>query len=161
MALREHEKILELHGMPGHLIRRMNQIAVSLFMDEVGKVGFDLTPVQYATLVAVAENPGIDQATVAGMVAYDRVTIGGVVDRLVQKAFISRKVSVRDRRARELFITPDGETAIAKITPVVRETQVLMLNGLSDQEKAVFVSLLKKAADGANDLSRAPLRLAL
>ncbi len=151
--------MLELHGMPGHLIRRMNQISVSLFMDEVAKAGFDLTPVQYATLVAVKEYPGIDQATVAGMVAYDRVTIGGVVDRLVQKGFITRKVSTRDRRARELFITDDGASVIDTVTPLVRETQTLMLRGLKDEERALFIDLLTKAADGANDFSRAPLRL--
>jgi hypothetical protein len=49
--------------MPGHLARRFQQIAVAVFLAEVGEAGFDLTPVQYATLAAIRTNPGIDQVT--------------------------------------------------------------------------------------------------
>ena len=69
----------EVHAMPGHLIRRLQQIAVSVFTERVTKAGFDITPVQFAALSTIAENPGLDQASLAGLIAYDRVTIGGVV----------------------------------------------------------------------------------
>src|SRR3954470_14992511 len=71
--------------MPGHLARRFQQIAVAVFLAEVGDAGFDLTPVQYAALATIKANPGLDQVTLAGLIAYDRTTITGVVDRLVQK----------------------------------------------------------------------------
>ena len=75
----------DTHDMPGHLARRFQQIAVAVFLAEVEEAGYDLTPVQYAALAAVSTNPGIDQVTLAGLIAYDRTTITGVVDRLVQK----------------------------------------------------------------------------
>ena len=56
----------------------------------MAEAGFDLTPVQFAALAVIAEHPRIDQATLAGLIAYDRVTIGGVVDRLSQKGYILR-----------------------------------------------------------------------
>jgi DNA-binding MarR family transcriptional regulator len=90
----------ETDEMPGHLARRFQQIAVAVFMAEVEDAGFDLTPVQYVALAAVAANPGIDQVTLAGLIAYDRTTITGVVDRLVLKGLMSRVESSRDRRAR-------------------------------------------------------------
>jgi DNA-binding MarR family transcriptional regulator len=71
--------------MPGHLARRFQQIAVAVFLAEVGEAGFDLTPVQYAALAAIKTNPGIDQVSLAGLIAYDRTTITGVLDRLAQK----------------------------------------------------------------------------
>lgn len=52
--------------MPGHLARRFQQIAVAVFLAEVEAAGFDLTPVQYAALAAIAANPSIDQITLAG-----------------------------------------------------------------------------------------------
>lgn len=82
--------MLDLHDMPGHLIRRLNQVSVSLFMEEATKAGYDLTPVQFAALSAIEAYPGADQATISGVIAYDRVTIGGVVDRLTQKGFVRR-----------------------------------------------------------------------
>ena len=48
----------DIYRKPGHLIRRAQQIAVALFMEECAPV--DITPVQYAALIAVRENPDLD-----------------------------------------------------------------------------------------------------
>lgn len=147
-----------LNDMPGHLIRRLQQIAVAVFHAEVEATGIDVTPVQFAALVTVAARPGIDQITLAGLIAYDRTTIAGVVDRLVQKGFLSREVSEKDRRARVLHMTPDGHAALAKLDPAVATAQDVMLSGLEKEEADTFLHLLRKATDAVNDLSRAPLR---
>ena len=149
---------IAIYAMPGHLIRRLNQVAVSLFHDECAKAGHDLTPVQYAALKAVQKYPGIDQATLAGAIAYDRTTIGGVVGRLEDKGLIRRDPSPDDRRLRLLTLEPAGEAVIAELDPLVWRTQDLMLTGLDEAERAVFVRLLEKAAEAGNDLSRAPLK---
>ena len=144
--------------MPGHLARRFQQIAVAVFLAEVSEAGFDLTPVQYAALATVRSNPGIDQITLAGLIAYDRTTITGVVDRLVQKGLLLRRASSRDRRARELEITEAGRKTLRGITPAVEAAQRSMLRGLSDKETAELMRLLRKAIAAGNQLSRAPLR---
>jgi DNA-binding MarR family transcriptional regulator len=144
--------------MPGHLARRFQQIAVAVFLAEVGEAGFDLTPVQYAALAAVRANPGIDQVTLAGLIAYDRTTITGVVDRLVQKGLLLRHASSRDRRARELQVTDAGKRTLRAITPAVELAQRSMLRGLTEKEGADLMRLLRKAIAAGNELSRAPLR---
>jgi MarR family transcriptional regulator, temperature-dependent positive regulator of motility len=144
--------------MPGHLARRFQQIAVAVFLAEVGDAGFDLTPVQYAALAAIRTNPGIDQVTLAGLIAYDRTTITGVVDRLVQKGLLVRNPSSRDRRARELQITEAGKRTLRGITPAVEAAQRSMLRGLTEKEGADLMRLLRKAIAAGNELSRAPLR---
>jgi DNA-binding MarR family transcriptional regulator len=144
--------------MPGHLARRFQQIAVAVFLAEVEQAGFDLTPVQYAALAAISSNPRIDQITLAGLIAYDRTTITGVIDRLVQKGLVLRQASIRDRRARELAITDDGQRTLQAITPAVEAAQRIMLRGLSEPEQQQLMRLLKKAIAAGNDLSRAPLR---
>jgi len=144
--------------MPGHLVRRFQQIAVAVFLSEVEAAGFDLTPVQYAALAAIMTSPGIDQVTLAGVIAYDRTTITGVVDRLVQKGLAVRKPSPRDRRARALQVTEAGARTLRAITPAVEQAQRIMLRGLSEAEARQFMRLLGKAIAAANELSRAPLR---
>lgn len=150
----------DVNDMPGHLIRRLQQIAVAVFHAEVAQAGFDLTPVQYAALARIRTNPGTDQATLAGLIAYDRTTITGVVDRLVQKGLLTREVSGRDRRARVLHITEEGLKVLSQIGPAVEEAQRIMLSGLSEDEAEDFMRLLRKATEAVNDLSRAPLRAA-
>ncbi|MGJ4897679.1 MULTISPECIES: MarR family winged helix-turn-helix transcriptional regulator [unclassified Bradyrhizobium] len=144
--------------MPGHLARRFQQIAVAVFLAEVEAAGFDLTPVQYAALAAIAANPAIDQITLAGLIAYDRTTITGVIDRLAQKGLVVRRASARDRRSRELLITDEGRRTLEAITPAVEAAQRLMVRGLSEAEAKELVRLMQKAIAAGNDLSRAPLR---
>lgn len=147
-----------IYEMPGHLARRFQQIAVAIFHTEVGEAGFDLTPVQYAALVTIMLNPGTDQATLAGLIAYDRTTIGGVVDRLAQKGLVARKVSDRDRRAHVLHVTGEGRETVRGIEPAVLSAQRTILRGLDEREAAELLRLLHKAIAAGNDLSRAPLR---
>jgi MarR family transcriptional regulator, temperature-dependent positive regulator of motility len=144
--------------MPGHLARRFQQIAVAVFLAEVEGAGYDLTPVQYAALAAVGANPSVDQVTLAGLIAFDRTTITGVVDRLVTKGLITRQESRRDRRARELTITVAGRKTLRGIAPAVEAAQRTMLRGLTDREGDELLRLLEKAIVACNELSRAPLQ---
>src|SRR6202047_2010989 len=89
--------VTDNNDKPGHLARRFQQIAVAIFHAEVEEAGHDLTPVQYAALTTIRTHPGIDQATLAGLIAYDRTTITGVVDRLGQKGLVGRAATNRDR----------------------------------------------------------------
>ena len=148
----------DTYAMPGHLARRFQQIAVAVFLAEVEETGYDLTPVQYAALAAISANSGIDQVTLAGLIAYDRTTITGVVDRLVQKGLIARHESSRDRRARELKVTPAGRKTLGGITPAVEAAQRTLLRGLTQKEARGLIRLLQKAIASGNELSRAPLR---
>ena len=150
----------DLKDMPGHLIRRLQQIAVAVFHSEVEATDIEITPVQYAAMVRISMHPGIDQITLAGLIAYDRTTIAGVVDRLVQKGFLSRQVSEKDKRARVLHMTDEGRAALEKLTPAVEEAQKVMLSGLDGDEASEFMRLLRKTTESLNDLSRAPLRKA-
>ncbi|MGY3451085.1 DNA-binding MarR family transcriptional regulator [Bradyrhizobium sp. USDA 4353] len=148
----------EMQEMPGHLARRFQQIAVAVFLAEVEAAGFDLTPVQYAALAAIAANPAIDQITLAGLIAYDRTTITGVIDRLAQKGLVVRRASARDRRSRELLITAEGRRTLDAMTPAVEAAQRLMVRGLTKAEAKELVRLMQKAIAAGNELSRAPLR---
>ncbi|MWD26859.1 MarR family transcriptional regulator [Aquicoccus sp. SCR17] len=147
----------DIHDMPGHVIRRLNQISTSVFNDGVRAAGFDLTAVQFAALDVIAAEPGLDQARLAGAIAYDRATIGGVVDRLEAKGLVARRVSRTDRRARELRATEAGLDLLARIKPVVRDLQPRILGGLDEEERQLFLKLARKAAAAGNALSRAPL----
>ncbi|HOB14492.1 MAG TPA: MarR family transcriptional regulator, partial [Novosphingobium sp.] len=114
---------MDIYGMPGHLIRRLQQQSTQLFAARMREAGFDITPVQFAAIDALAARPGIDQATLAQLIAYDRATIGGVIDRLEGKGLVERTISAADRRAREVRLTEEGERVHRELMPVVRLVQ--------------------------------------
>jgi MarR family transcriptional regulator, lower aerobic nicotinate degradation pathway regulator len=147
----------DIHGKPGHLIRRLQQIAVAIFVAETE--GFDVTPVQYAALLAIRIHPGIDQTTLVNVIAFDRSTIGAVVERLEAKKLIQRAAGAEDRRTKLLFITPQGRKLLADAATAVEAAQRTILAPLNQQERTAFMRILTKLVDSNNDHSRAPLRL--
>ncbi len=131
--------------MAGHLIRRLHQQSTQIFQAKMQEAGFDMTSVQFAALDAIAEQPGIDQASLAATISFDRATIGGVIDRLESKGLVQRAVSESDRRARLLTLTKDGEKLLAASRPVVEGLQAEILGALTKAERAAFVKLANKA----------------
>lgn len=139
-----NEGDMEAVRMAGHLIRRMQQASTQVFTRRVQDAGFDLTSVQFAALDAIYANPGVDQARIAALIAYDRATIGGVIDRLEQKGLVSRVVSKRDRRAREVTLTDTGRRTFEALLPVVQEVQDDIMAGLDANERDTFLALAAK-----------------
>jgi len=131
--------------MAGHLIRRLHQHSTQIFQARTQAAGFDLTPVQFAVLDAVAGQPGIDQADLAATIGFDRATIGGVVDRLEHKGLVRRVVGAQDRRARQLHLTPEGRKLLVASRPVVQALQADVLAPLSPAERSAFLGLAHKA----------------
>lgn len=136
---------MNVSGMAGHLIRRLNQMSTQVFMHRMQAAGYDLTPVQFAALDAIHASPGLDQAGIAAKIAYDKATIGGVIDRLEQKGFIKRSISKSDRRAKEVRLTSHGLRLYEEILPIVADLQAEILVGLEPAEQEQFLVLAKKA----------------
>ena len=144
---------IDLHDQPGHLIRRAHQISVSVFLDVVGR---EVTPVQYAMLMLLAEKPGIDQLTVAREVAIDTSSCADIAARLEAKGLISRSVAARGQR--RLQLTDDGRALLDGLNVPIQTLQSTLLEGLSEQESADLLHLLRKFVSHNNERSRAPLR---
>jgi MarR family transcriptional regulator, lower aerobic nicotinate degradation pathway regulator len=143
-----------IDGQPGYYIRRLHQISVAIFLQETD--AFGVTPVQYATLQVVGDQPGIDQRTLAGAIGLDVSTIGGVVNRLESRGLLVRSTTAEDRRVRQLNLTKAGRDLLAKIVPSMLKAQQLILKPLNKTQRAEFLRMLRTLVDENNELSRAP-----
>lgn len=148
----------DLYTMPGHLIRRAQQISTAIFSDECA--AFDLTAVQYAALHTIEANPGVDATRLSALIAFDRSTIGGVLERLEAKGWIARVSSPQDRRIKLLRITAEGVRLLRAVEPAVRRVQERLLAPLTPCDRASMLRLLGALADLHNDVTPAPLRVA-
>lgn len=135
-------KSFDFRHAPGHLIRRAHQLAVAVFMEETAEFG--VTPVQFAILNALVEDPGEDQVTLAGKVAFDAATFGSVIGRLEAKGWVGRKPDAQDRRRKLLWVTPEGERAAQAMKRAVARTQMRILAPLEPGERDQLVQLLDK-----------------
>jgi len=129
----------------GHLIRRAQQIAVSTFHAVHGR---HVTPIQYAILRTLADSPGIDQVTLAQMVALDTSTTAEIAARLETKGWLVRELL--PRRQRSLHLTELGRSVLKSIGPVVPVMQDALLATLEPQERVELLRLLRKLVQFGN-----------
>jgi len=154
MAKKQADESLPLDALPGHYIRRLQQIAVAIFLEETDQ--YSITPVQYAALNTVVGSPGIDQRSLATMIGFDTSTIGGVIDRLEARQLIKRDTSPTDKRVRLLTVTPEGKKLLLDIAPLVAKAQHRILSPLPKSEQVQFMQMLRQLVLTNNPHSRAP-----
>jgi len=151
---RNSGSIGEVYDEPGHLIRRAQQIAVSLFHSTMGN---GVTPIQYCALCVLKEHPGIDQVTLAKFCALDTSTAADLAVRLQERGLVRRMMATKSRRFRLLHLTPRGTALVKKLVPRSAVLASRLLQALNKEEQKVFMQLLKKFVHLNNDESRAPL----
>jgi DNA-binding MarR family transcriptional regulator len=132
----------KLEDEPGHLIRRAQQLAVSTFHAVHGR---HVTPIQYAILCALSDAPGIDQVTLAQMVALDNSTAADIAARLETKGWILREML--PRRQRRLSLTAEGQAVLQELRPQVDALYVQLMRNLAPAEQQEFMRLLRKFVD--------------
>ncbi len=146
----------QLYAKPGHLVRRVQQISSALFAEECA--AFDLTSVQYAALVAIGANLDVDATRLSALIAFDRSTLGGVLERLEAKGLIARSGVAADRRIKRLRLTDEGARLVRRVDPAVARVQERLLAPLSPADRVAIVRLLSQLAQVHNDMLPAPLR---
>lgn len=150
-------RIDDIYESPGHLIRRYQQISTSIFAEELGESG--LTPVQYASLLAIRDQPGIDQRSLSRIIAIDRSTVGTVLKTLEAKGLILRTVPSENQRIKTAHCTEAGEALLQATRLAIADVQRRLLEPLSTVEQRAFLGLLSRLVQVNNIHSRAPLDL--
>jgi len=136
---------------PGHLIRRAHQLAVAIFMEETA--AYDATPVQFAILNALMDDPGEDQITLSNRVAFDPATLGSVIGRIEAKGWVTRKADPGDKRRKLLWITQEGEKVALGMKRAVSKAQQRILAPLDEEERVQLSTLLAKLVSTHEDLA--------
>jgi DNA-binding MarR family transcriptional regulator len=145
---------LDLDSLPGNAIRRLQQIAVAIFLQEAEAQG--ITPVQFAVLQALANTPDVDQRTLSRSIGFDTSTIASVMDRLETRGLVQRSRDPGDARVRLLSLTAEGRAVLSEVVPAMHRAQQRMLEPLTEAERAEFMRMLLTLVRANNALSRAP-----
>lgn len=141
---------LDLRDMPGHLIRRAQQVHTVAWGAEVGRV---LTAPQYAVLSVLWTHPeGVDQSTAGELASLDKSSMADVAKRLVRRGWIARERDAKDARRRLLHVTDSVREELVRLTPAVVRVQKQLLEPLADAgQRELFIEgcrVLAHAAGG-------------
>jgi MarR family transcriptional regulator for hemolysin len=102
--------------------------------NQILKNGYDITIDQWLVLKTLQENKHLSQNQIAELVFKDFASITRIIELLVQKQYVFRKINITDRRKFELEITKKGNKIIEEIYPIVIENRKQALAGLKGTE---------------------------
>jgi DNA-binding MarR family transcriptional regulator len=145
-------KVAPLHRVPAHLARRFNQICVGIG-DEVTRP-FELSPIEFAVIAAISDDPSLDQRRLATRLAIDTVSTSKLLDRLERLRLVRRKVSLDDRRSKILSLTPRGMEIRLKIGAGFKAAHAKIMAPLSSDEQKQFIELLVRLVEGNEAYAR-------
>jgi len=136
----------DLGGHPAHVIRRAHQRATMRFQELMGRHG--LTPTQFAALATVLRYGEVSQNELGRMTAMDPSTISIVVRKLLKLGLVVGVASETDQRLSLIRMTPKGVRATLPLLDESAEVGRRVLSPLNPAEQKVFLSLLRRVAEG-------------
>jgi DNA-binding MarR family transcriptional regulator len=146
-----------LASRPGFLIRRLNQIHQAIFFDECKD--FNITSVQYGALSALSAVPGLDQKALGMVVGLDRTTTAGVLKRLEERGLITRQQSPSDGRAKNAFLTTEGQRITKVMYAAMLTAQERFIAPLSTGDSKSLLALLHILVEANNEFGRASMQM--
>ncbi len=127
-----------LERSPIHLLHRAGQCAGDVFAAEIGDS--DLTPRQYAILVAVSLNEGLSQTELVELTGVDRSTLADIVRRMLKKGLLQRRRTKEDARAYAVRLTDEGWRMLRFAEPVVKRVDDRLLAALPPKQRDQFLA---------------------
>jgi MarR family transcriptional regulator, temperature-dependent positive regulator of motility len=140
------------HATPGHLARRFHQICVAAVNEVVSEEG--LVPTQYALLVAIERDPGIDQRRLGERIGIDRTNTGKLLDQLDEMGLVERREDPSDRRVRLLRLTQRGLEMRERLQRPVYLAEDRILAPLTSDAKVTLLKLLTQVVEANGAYAR-------
>jgi DNA-binding MarR family transcriptional regulator len=125
---------------PAALARRFAQICIAVVAESLA--GDDVTPLQYAALAYLNDEPDIDQNGLMARLGIEQSHASLLVEQLVVLRLVERRVSEADRRVRQLRLTANGTKLYRRLRPGARSRQERMLAPLATAEREAFLDQL-------------------
>lgn len=139
-----------LDRSPIHLLHRVGQCASDIFQNELGAE--DLTPRQYAVLVAVSQNEGLSQTQLVEKTGVDRSTLADIVRRMLKKGLLQRRRTKGDARAYAVKLTDEGRRVLKLADPLAKRVDEKILAVLPSQQRERFLQDLNAIVDALGQL---------
>jgi MarR family transcriptional regulator, lower aerobic nicotinate degradation pathway regulator len=146
----KREQSWPLEERPGYLIRRLHQIHVALFQAKCA--AYEITPLQYSLLTALAKRGTADQTALAQDIALDRTTTTGALKRLQARGLVDRSIGEHDRRSQTCRLTRSGVALLRKIERPARAAHLATVAALSNADQKRFIAMMQAIVTAAAPL---------
>ncbi len=137
----------EVAEFAGQLFFRLWRASHTRVAERLESIG--LTTALFGILNFLGARDGAIQLEIATAMGIDPSTIVTLVDELESAGLAKRRPHPKDRRAREVTLTPKGRRQLDRGRRMAFEVEDELLQGLSASERRDLLSLLRRALDAA------------
>lgn len=95
---------------------------------------YEITTAQWAVLKLLSTENNLSQAEIADKTNTDRATCGAIIDKLISKGLLQKKLFENDHRSYQVEILPNALALVNEITPLVENVNQSAIYGLSNHE---------------------------
>jgi len=108
----------------------------------------DLKVIEFSILMLVAANPQVNQKQLGEALDVSAPNMAVTLDRLVERGWVERVRSTKDRRAMHIHLTSSGRELVDQAEKIAATMENPALRALSAAERALLIELLMKVASG-------------
>ena len=108
----------------------------------------DLKIVEFSILMLVAQNPQVNQKQLGQALDISAPNMAVTLDRMVERGWVERVRSMKDRRAQNIHLTAAGVQLVQRAEKIAATMEAPSLAMLSAAERALLIELLHKVASG-------------
>lgn len=134
-----------LHATTGFMIRIVQLQMFQAFFEMFSARG--LTTGSYTALVAIRDNPGIQQGVLADCMLIKRSNMTKLINSLEARDLVERRVSASDKRAIDLHLTQKGAAVLAQAVDAVTQHNIDVTRALSPVERERLLDYLNRISD--------------
>lgn len=110
----------------------------------INELDQNITIDQWLVLKMIQENKDLTQSQLSTMVFKDYASVTRMINRLVEKKFLTRSGHPMDRRRFELKLTEKGNETIEKLLPVIRNNRKQAMKKITKNEMRALNQILRK-----------------
>lgn len=125
-------------------IHRLRKAAIARQKALLEKYG--LSPLDWAILLSLYENPGQSQAAVARSIGRAPSNVRYPIELLEKRRYLQREADAGDRRMNLTLLSPEGEKLVNTLLPAFEASDKALLQGLSPKEQEELERLLHALA---------------
>lgn len=125
-----------------HTLEKSIKTYRQMAQNEFNKAGYDITIDQSLVLKALLDYPNNNQQEIAEIVFKDNASLTRIIDLLIKKKFLVRKLHAQDRRRFALSLTNEGVDLLKNLDPISKRNRLKALRKISEQQKEELTKLL-------------------
>lgn len=151
-ATKTHKKQENWDQRLGFLMHDVSRLRRKVF-DEVMKPQ-GITRSQWWVIAHLSRHDGMSQSELAERLDLGRAALGDLIERLENMALVRRAADAQDRRAKLVFLTPEGSAMVEQMRTQSDEMSELILQGLSQQQRHELAEMLTLIKTNLLEFSR-------